>query len=123
MCRPEIWKFVNDSGGWAHPIHVHMEQFKILSKQDSDTGRLKPIEPHEAGLIDVAVLHENETIRVIATFKDPNNHFDNTPGVLQDYAFHCHNIDHEDMDMMATQRLFTGDAPPKDPASCEPEEN
>jgi hypothetical protein len=70
----------------------------------------------------VFVLHENETIRFITTFKDHNNHFDNTEGVLQDYVFHCHNIDHEDMDMMATKRLFIGDAPPNDPPDCEPHE-
>jgi FtsP/CotA-like multicopper oxidase with cupredoxin domain len=119
--RPEIWRLVNDSGGWMHPIHLHMEQFKILSK-DTGTGRRRPA-AFEAGLKDTFVLHENETVRVITTFKDLNNHFDNTPGVLQDYVFHCHNIDHEDMDMMATKRLYTGAAPPKNPRSCEPEEN
>jgi FtsP/CotA-like multicopper oxidase with cupredoxin domain len=119
--RPEIWRLVNDSGGWMHPVHIHLEQFKILSK-DTGNGR-KPPAPHEAGLKDTFVLHENETIRVITTFKDHNNHFDNTPGVLQDYVFHCHNIDHEDMDMMATKRLYTGAAPPRNPRSCEPEEN
>ncbi len=121
---PEIWRVVNDSGGWMHPIHIHMEQFKILSREDSDTGQRFPLRAHEVGLKDTFVLHENETIRVIATFKDHNDHFDNQPGVLQDYVFHCHNIEHEDMDMMATKRLYTGSTPPPDPPSgCEPGEN
>ena len=59
---------------------------------------------------------------MIATFKDLNDHFDNTPGVLQDYVFHCHNIDHEDMDMMATNRMYTGAAPPRNPPLCDERE-
>lgn len=117
--HPEIWRLVNDSGGWVHPIHIHLEQFKLLDRSDSGGGNRRRPAAHEAGLKDTFMLHENETVRVIATFKDLNDHFDNQPGVLQDYVFHCHNIDHEDMDMMATNRLFTGAAPPPDPPACE----
>jgi FtsP/CotA-like multicopper oxidase with cupredoxin domain len=116
---PEIWRLVNKSGGWVHPIHIHLEQFKLLDRSDSGGGNRRRPQPHEAGLKDTFLLHENETVRVITTFKDLNDHFDNQPGVLHDYVFHCHNIDHEDMDMMATNRLFTGAAPPPDPRSCE----
>lgn len=116
--RPEIWRLVNKSGGWVHPIHIHLEQFKILNWADSDTGEIRLPEAHEAGLKDTFLLHGDETVRVLTTFKDLNDHFDNQPGVLQDYVFHCHNIDHEDMDMMATNRLFTDDAPPPDPPRC-----
>jgi FtsP/CotA-like multicopper oxidase with cupredoxin domain len=115
--KPEIWRVENKSGGWAHPVHVHLEQFKLLSREDSGGGELIPLQPHELGMKDVFVLHENETIRFITTFKDHNNHFDNTEGVLQDYVFHCHNIDHEDMEMMATKRLVCpGDELPADPS-------
>ena len=113
--RPEIWRLVNKSGGWMHPIHIHLEQFKVLSREETGSGRRRRPPPYEAGLKDTFTLHDNETVRVIATFKDHNNHFDNTPGVLQDYVFHCHNIDHEDMDMMATKRLYTSAEPPPDP--------
>jgi FtsP/CotA-like multicopper oxidase with cupredoxin domain len=121
--HPEIWKVVNKAGGWVHPVHIHLEQFKILDRSDSDTGVRRPPEAHEAGLKDVFYLRGNETVRVIATFKDLNNHFDNTPGVLQDYVFHCHNIDHEDMDMMATNRMYTGAAPPRNPPLCDERES
>jgi FtsP/CotA-like multicopper oxidase with cupredoxin domain len=117
--HPEIWRLVNKSGGWVHPIHIHLEQFKILDRMDNDAGYRRAPKPHEAGLKDTFMLHENETVRVITTFKDLNDHFDNQAGVLQDYVFHCHNIDHEDMDMMATKRLFTGAAPPPDPKPCD----
>jgi FtsP/CotA-like multicopper oxidase with cupredoxin domain len=122
--RPEIWRLVNDSGGWMHPIHIHLEQFKLLSREDSGGGQRKPAQPHEAGLKDTFILHENETARVITTFRDPNHHFDHTPGVLQDYVFHCHNIEHEDMDMMATNRMFTKaeGRPEPDPSGCDSDE-
>ena len=122
---PEIWRIVNDSGGWMHPIHIHLEQFKLLSREKSGSGNRKPAAPHEAGLKDTFILHENETARVITTFRDPNDHFDNTPGVLHDYVFHCHNIEHEDMDMMATKRLFTEEVPlqPDPSLACDPEED
>ncbi len=28
----EIWEFVNNGGGWIHPIHLHMTNFRILSR-------------------------------------------------------------------------------------------
>jgi hypothetical protein len=46
--RPEAWQLVNNSGGWMHPIHIHLEQFKLLSREDSEGGERRPAEPHEA---------------------------------------------------------------------------
>ena len=28
----EIWQFKNDSGGWFHPVHVHLVDFRILDR-------------------------------------------------------------------------------------------
>ena len=28
----EIWRFINNSGGWNHPIHVHLVDFRILDR-------------------------------------------------------------------------------------------
>ena len=28
----ERWRLVNKSGGWSHPIHIHLIDFKILSR-------------------------------------------------------------------------------------------
>ena len=28
----EVWELVNPSGGWAHPVHIHFEEGRILSK-------------------------------------------------------------------------------------------
>lgn len=84
--KVEIWKLVNKSGGWTHPIHVHLVDFRVLSR----TGR--GVEPYEsAGLKDVVWLGKNEEVIVEAHYAPWN-------GV---YMFHCHNLIHEDQDMMA----------------------
>jgi bilirubin oxidase len=84
--KVEIWKLVNKSGGWTHPIHVHLVDFRILQR----TGR--GVEAYEsAGLKDVVWLGKNEEVLVEAHYAPWN-------GV---YMFHCHNLIHEDHDMMA----------------------
>jgi bilirubin oxidase len=84
--KVEIWKLVNKSGGWTHPIHVHLVDFRILQR----TGR--GVEGYEsAGLKDVVWLGKNEEVLVEAHYAPWN-------GV---YMFHCHNLIHEDHDMMA----------------------
>ncbi len=55
----EIWEFTNNSGGWIHPVHVHLVNFKILQKN----GR--PPAPHETGWKDTVYLGPNQTARVL----------------------------------------------------------
>ena len=88
----EIWTFDNKSGGWFHPIHVHLVDFKILDRD----GR--PPAPHEIGPKDVAYVGEGETVRVIARFG---------PRTGQ-YMMHCHNVVHEDHDMMTHWQVGVG---------------
>ena len=85
----EIWRFVNKSGGWLHPIHPHLVDFRILDRN----GR--PPKPYETGPKDVVALGPNETIRVAIKFV----------GFRGTYVFHCHNIEHEDHDMMTQFRV------------------
>ncbi|KAI9147483.1 Bilirubin oxidase [Paramyrothecium foliicola] len=82
----EIWELTNDSNFWSHPIHVHLVDFRIISRSN---GRLEEYE--SAGLKDVVWLGLGETAVVEA-------HYAPWPGV---YMFHCHNLIHEDDDMMA----------------------
>ncbi|BCL74571.1 spore coat protein A [Jeongeupia sp. HS-3] len=84
----EIWELVNDSGGWAHPIHIHFEEGRILKK--SIEGVEIPIPPHERGRKDVFVLEPNMTIRIFLRFRD----------FTGKYVMHCHNLIHEDHAMM-----------------------
>jgi FtsP/CotA-like multicopper oxidase with cupredoxin domain len=88
----EIWRFRNSSGGWVHPMHVHLEEFKILSRNGRPPGA------HEAGLKDTFLVGENETVEVITKFRDQPKAADGHNDGL--YVFHCHNLEHEDMAMM-----------------------
>jgi bilirubin oxidase len=84
----EIWELENDSGGWSHPVHIHLVDFKVLSR----SGGRNSVMPYEAtGLKDVVWLGRGETLTVEA-------HYQPWTGA---YMFHCHNLIHEDNDMMA----------------------
>lgn len=80
----ELWEIRNPSGGWFHPVHIHLIDFKILDRN----GR--PPMPHERGPKDVVYVGENETVRVLARFEGCGK-----------YMIHCHNLVHEDHDMMS----------------------
>ncbi|KAK1983292.1 multicopper oxidase [Colletotrichum cereale] len=83
----QIWELENSSDGWSHPIHVHLVDFKVIGR-DGDRG----VMPYEAeGLKDVVWLGRGESVLVEA-------HYAPWDGV---YMFHCHNLIHEDSDMMA----------------------
>ncbi|KAH7089363.1 bilirubin oxidase precursor [Auriculariales sp. MPI-PUGE-AT-0066] len=84
----EMWELINKSGGWTHPIHVHLVDFQIVSR----TGGRGAVEPYElVALKDVVYLGTNERVKVRARFEPWD-------GL---YMFHCHNLIHEDHDMLA----------------------
>jgi bilirubin oxidase len=85
----EIWELENSSGGWTHPIHIHLIDMKILKRTGGDRSTVMPYEA--AGLKDVVWLGKGETVTVEA-------HYAPWDGV---YMFHCHNLIHEDHEMMA----------------------
>src|SRR5438270_2786211 len=92
----EIWRLINGSGGWAHPVHIHRNQFRIIDRVDSGSGKDLGLLPTQLGLKDVFVLDQNVTIRLISKY---------TSGTTSDkqlgkYVMHCHNVEHEDMAMM-----------------------
>jgi FtsP/CotA-like multicopper oxidase with cupredoxin domain len=104
----EIWELRNSSGGWHHPVHIHFIDFKILSRNGN------PPLPHERGAKDVVFLGENETVRVLIKF-------DHGSGK---YMIHCHNLVHEDHDMMGQFEIrdaVTADEPFADPCSSDSE--
>jgi len=102
----EIWQISNPGGGWFHPLHIHLVDFKILSRN----GR-PPFE-YERGPKDVVYVGEGETVRVIAKFG---------PHVGR-YMVHCHNLVHEDHDMMHQFAVGwdPGARDPNDPMGAEP---
>jgi len=80
----EIWTVENSSGGWQHPVHIHMEEFQILSRN----GRMPPVT--ERGKKDVVRLGFNEEVTFLMRFRDWTGR----------YVMHCHNVVHEDHAMM-----------------------
>jgi FtsP/CotA-like multicopper oxidase with cupredoxin domain len=94
----ETWIFQSSSGGWMHPIHIHLEQFQILSRN----GAPPPIT--EVGRKDVLPLHHNEVARHISRLRDWEGR----------YVMHCHNVIHEDHAMMLRWDIEpTGDKNPR----------
>lgn len=79
----EIWT-LQGSWGWAHPIHIHMDEGRIISRN----GAAPP--PEERGRKDIFVLYPNDTIQVLIRFQD----------FVGKYMMHCHNTVHEDHAMM-----------------------
>ena len=81
----EIWRFTSDL---YHPVHVHLDPFQVLARRRGGPG------PHDAGWKDTVDLSPSESVEVAVRFTD-------YPGR---YLLHCHNLEHEDMAMMATFR-------------------
>src|SRR4051794_37411139 len=90
----QIWEITNKSGGWFHPVHIHLVDFKMLTRNG------KPVYNYEQGPKDVAYVGENETIRAITKFGKAGD-----PTTDGRYMIHCHNLPHEDHDMMTQFRV------------------
>jgi FtsP/CotA-like multicopper oxidase with cupredoxin domain len=80
--RTEIWRFVTDL---HHPVHLHLEQFQVLARDDGHAG------PYDRGWKDTLDLRPAQSAAVIVRFNDYAGRF----------VLHCHNLEHEDMAMMA----------------------
>ena len=53
----QIWEIKNTSGGWFHPVHIHLVDFKMLTRNG------QPVFNYEQGPKDVVYVGENETVR------------------------------------------------------------
>jgi manganese oxidase len=91
----EIWRLINGSGGWWHPVHIHRNQFQILDRRQSGSNHLIPLLANEQGLKDVFALEANHELRIITKYTNGP-----TATQLGQYVMHCHNVEHEDMRMM-----------------------
>jgi FtsP/CotA-like multicopper oxidase with cupredoxin domain len=86
----ELWTFTS-GGGWQHPVHVHFEEFQILSRDG------KPVPVDEIARKDVVRIGDSAVgsddtgeVQIFMQFRD----------FLGDYPLHCHNVVHEDHAMM-----------------------
>ena len=95
----EIWVLKNNDDGWQHPIHIHFEEFHILSRN----GVAPPA--WERGRKDVLLLGPLEEVRLFFRFRDfPEPGYMHWDPARQAnvgrYPMHCHNLTHEDHAMM-----------------------
>lgn len=79
----------------AHPIHLHGQQFQILSRQLTDQQATGGYDTVKQGFInsgwkDTVLVMPGEEVTIIKPFEDYT-------GL---YLYHCHNLEHEDLGMM-----------------------
>ncbi|RJK97639.1 multicopper oxidase family protein [Vallicoccus soli] len=79
----EHWTVTNAGATVPHNFHLHLAQFRLLTRD----GR--PVDPTEAGEKDTVLLFPGQTVTLQATF-------DTHRGV---YPYHCHLVDHAAMGM------------------------
>ncbi len=84
--QPEVWTNKNGGGGWVHPMHMHMEENTVLQR----IGSTLPIHPEDTGKEDVTNLEPSESVTFYRNFRTFTGR----------YVAHCHNLAHEDHNMM-----------------------
>jgi spore coat protein A len=116
-----VWQFINTTGD-AHPMHMHLVKYKVVSRQKFDAKRFlaawdawrilrigarpsvaafllgapTPPPPEETGWKDTAKAYPGEVLSIIAKFDLPAS----APTGLHYYVCHCHILEHEENDMM-----------------------
>jgi FtsP/CotA-like multicopper oxidase with cupredoxin domain len=83
----EQWTIRNAGNIWSHPIHIHFEEFRILSLNG------QPLSPDDLDFQarrDIIRLMPNDEVVIFMQFRD----------FLGKYVMHCHNVIHEDHAMM-----------------------
>ena len=109
----EVWHLITGGGGWHHPVHLHLIDAWLVERRDGredEALRAWPegrgVFPYETGSKDVFFVGFNEHV-TIAFWADTNR---------GTYMFHCHNLIHEDDDMLlaftVTREKYDSDAVP-----------
>jgi spore coat protein A, manganese oxidase len=109
----EVWQIINLTGD-THPIHFHLVNVQIISRQPFDSnnykggaptlqGTARPPEVYEQGWKETVKMNPNEVTTVLMTFKLPTVPFTIPPSPRtggHEYVWHCHILEHEEHDMM-----------------------
>jgi spore coat protein A len=69
----------------AHPIHIHLARFQVHRNGRNGPNR------YQSGWKDTVSLSSGDSVELLVWFD----------GFRGKYVFHCHNLEHEDMMMMA----------------------
>lgn len=108
----EVWKF-KTGGGWFHPVHMHLVDFFLLRRDREIIGGIEPVGLRTNEIWspkDVFYLGPSEVVYVLARFGPHKG----------DYMFHCHNLMHEDRDMMRAMSMVDSATTTKNPLSAQP---
>ncbi|MEI2578392.1 multicopper oxidase family protein [Scytonema sp. PRP1] len=103
------WTLRNESQE-IHPVHIHLSDLQIVKRTDR-TGQQIPLKPYENNAWkDVFVIKPGETATVAGVFGPQQ-------GI---YMMHCHNLKHEDCDMMVTFQVGEDNRDPSAIAPAKP---
>ncbi|MEU4232070.1 multicopper oxidase domain-containing protein [Nonomuraea sp. NPDC026600] len=89
VARPELGateRWIIRSQNVEHPIHIHLAPFQVVGKDGNDDPG-----PFNHGWKDTVNLDSGGRAEILIRFD----------GYRGKYVFHCHNLEHEDMMMMA----------------------
>jgi spore coat protein A len=104
--HPEVWTIINLSTD-THPVHLHLVQFQALGRWTIPTSDYDPnnppakipyqftlgpgtLDPNEQGWKDTIRVNPNDCLSIGVVFD----------GHTGRYMYHCHILEHEDMEMM-----------------------
>ena len=121
----EVWRIITGGGGWHHPVHLHLIDGWLIEREDGRADEAlaawpqgRGVFPHEIGSKDVFFAGFNAALTMVF-WPSPNR---------GNYMFHCHNLIHEDDDMLMSFQVYhepddTRDADPDARATLADPEN
>jgi len=83
-----VWRIRNGGGGWVHPLHIHMEEHRVVARNGVPAADKR--HPDDTGKEDVVALDPSEDVVISRQFRT----------FVGAYVAHCHNLTHEDHSMM-----------------------
>jgi FtsP/CotA-like multicopper oxidase with cupredoxin domain len=83
-----VWRIRNGGGGWVHPLHIHMEEHRVVARNGVPAADAR--HPDDTGKEDVVALDPSEEVVISRQFRT----------FVGAYVAHCHNLSHEDHSMM-----------------------
>ena len=88
----ETWIIQNPGGAWRHPVHIHFEEHRTLSRNGVlvQPNKQSANATVDYGRKDVIELNTSEEVKIFMRFRDMRGR----------YVMHCHNVVHEDHAMM-----------------------
>jgi FtsP/CotA-like multicopper oxidase with cupredoxin domain len=86
----EVWEIKNGGGGWVHPVHLHMEEHRVVMRNGKAVPPVDQGHPDDVSKEDVVALDPGESVLIYRHFRS----------FVGKYVAHCHNLAHEDHAMM-----------------------